>query len=230
MHYQTEFNNGEAFERYVFGSSPLRREEELNLLNENITLTVALRHIISQSNGMKHPDTEVGKDLYYFVKRFLSDSLKLNVKKLGFYSTVRTRADRLGADGIFYLIVARDTTEKETAEIEMIAIIDAFLILPDFAAKIYKKDLTFDLQQDIVYKAKRILHDLRSEDPNRHVSWHEFWRRYHCAEDSRRLRRCKNKFILTPYDIRKPKGLKEFGKEISLSFWKQLNPGIRTPF
>jgi hypothetical protein len=213
------FNNGYAFERYVFGEPTLKREAH-QIENKAVTMSTALRRVIANANGHSHPETDVGHGLWYFVSKFVGPHLP--VKKLGFYSSIKTDADfRYGVDGFFYLV---------SQDRESLAVIDAFM-MPDFLVRKLQQDKQIEscVQiQDKVYRMKRIVKLARSGQSD-DICWARFWKMYNdggCYP----FPRFRNSFVITPYDLSRPKGVQELGKEIAKSLFVQIQPKTRMPF
>lgn len=219
-----KFNNGYAFERYVFGEPILKREAH-QIQASAITFSNALRRVIANANGhlhSQHPKTEVGRDLWHFVRKFLV-AAKLPIQKFGFYSAIKTDADfRYGVDGFFYLV----SQDKEA-----LAIIDAFLIPNFLIEKLENRQFSSCSQvQDELYRMKRIIRQVKQSNPNNELTWPQFWQIYNNKESAKEFVRFKNSFVFTQYDLRRPKGIKELGKEIARSLFWQIRPGVKLSF
>lgn len=188
--------------------------------NRAVALSTALRKVIANTNGQLHPQTDVGHSLWHFVSRFLSPHLV--IKKLGFYSSIKTDADfRHGVDGFFYLV---------SQDKECLAVIDAFLMPQFLVRQLQAKQIKSCVQmQDEVYRIKRIIKEVRRLCPGDDICWPKFWEIYGRNAKGEFLR-FRNSFVITPYDLSRSKGVKELGKEIAKSLFAQIGPTTRLPF
>ncbi len=217
--YTRNFKNGFVFERYIFGEPGVKREAH-TVENKAVTLSTALRRVIANTNGQLYPQTDVGHSLWHFVSRFLSPHL--SIKKLGFYSSIKTDADfRHGVDGFFYLV---------SQDRECLAVIDAFLMPWFLVRRLRVKQIESCTQrQDEIYRIKRIIKEVRRLCPGDEICWPKFWEIYDSGAKENFLR-FRNSFVITPDDLSRSKGVKELGKEIAKSLFTQVQPTVRLPF
>lgn len=160
---------------------------------KDVTFNGALRKALKFWDGETlHPNTDEANVLYYRTKNYLT-GLKVNIRSLALFSVFESAADILyQTDAVFYLVTESGNEYLATL------------------------DLSFSSNPEVKEKFATVTND-NYLDTQSQIYLLKRGQRFHWPEG-----RPENHFLLTQFDVLRPRGLKTLSREIAHSLFRQV--------